>query len=470
MSQHQCCGVVEEAALQAREKRANRTKPQPWIVRKLAVFLTLGIMGYAGYVYIGRFCVSAIKRTDQSSTGRPTAIALLVVFCVLYLWMIWAYIKVVLTSPGYAKDHIPQSPQPLFDPPDTQHSDYDLENSLTHYNTDYEHSKSHDFDPIRTHRYNKPSYSSTSSPVQANTHRGEPCDNLPQTLETVAPPPSASKPVKPQRNRSFWNALFLPCAVCFDHERQSVARPRKGELPVRRRPPTIPVLHPAQRYCYRDQLVRPHRAHHCRNCGTCVLKFDHHCPWIGQCVGARNHKFFLNFCQSAAVFTLYVLGTLVGFNVPAWARSTSSTAQLDPQIIVISALAALFALFTSVLTWSHIILILRGQTTVESMTIHSTKEREAAALTREFGICGFAEKREAKRQWNEEWGDLDSEGNLWWTGSKKQGWIDVMGSNPLGWILPIGRSSSNGLSYPVNPRFDEQGRMRRRAEWPAELR
>jgi hypothetical protein len=43
-------------------------------------------------------------------------------------------------------------------------------------------------------------------------------------------------------------------------------------------------------------------------------------------------------------------------------------------------------------------------------------------------------KRDAKRQWKEEWGDLDTEGNMWWTGSKKQGWIDVMGRNPLGWI------------------------------------
>lgn len=111
--QHQCCGFVEEAASRAREKRENRTIPQPWIVRKLAVFLTLGIMGYSGYVYISRFCISSIKRMHQSATGRPTAseysfrsrypgiglklgaiVVVLVVFCVLYLWMIWAYFKV----------------------------------------------------------------------------------------------------------------------------------------------------------------------------------------------------------------------------------------------------------------------------------------------------------------------------------------------------------------------------------------
>jgi len=49
-------------------------------------------------------------------------------------------------------------------------------------------------------------------------------------------------------------------------------------------------------------------------------------------------------------------------------------------------------------------------------------------------IITLSAKREARRRWNEDWGDLNSEGNLWWTGSKRQGWIDVMGTSPLGWI------------------------------------
>lgn len=36
--------------------------------------------------------------------------------------------------------------------------------------------------------------------------------------------------------------------------------------------------------------------------------------------------------------------------------------------------------------------------------------------------------------------------------------------------VPVGRSGNDGLSYPVNPRFDSNGRWRRRAEWPPELR
>lgn len=67
----------------------------------------------------------------------------------------------------------------------------------------------------------------------------------------------------------------------------------------------------APRFCKSWNVFKPPRSHHCSSCGRCVLKMDHHCPWINNCVGYDNYGHFLRFVLYVDLATLYVLILLI---------------------------------------------------------------------------------------------------------------------------------------------------------------
>ena len=59
------------------------------------------------------------------------------------------------------------------------------------------------------------------------------------------------------------------------------------------------------RFCNECFIFRPPRSAHCYECNTCVERFDHHCPWVGTCIGKNNYKYFFSF-----ILTLSLMGWL----------------------------------------------------------------------------------------------------------------------------------------------------------------
>ena len=57
--------------------------------------------------------------------------------------------------------------------------------------------------------------------------------------------------------------------------------------------------------CPECKVIRTARSRHCAICNQCVERFDHHCPWINNCVGIKNHNAFLMFLFSIWVKIIF---------------------------------------------------------------------------------------------------------------------------------------------------------------------
>jgi len=185
--------------------------------------------------------------------------------------------------------------------------------------------------------------------------------------------------------------------------------------------------------CSFCEQYRPPRAHHCGICGRCILRFDHHCPWINNCVGKGNHRYFLQFLTYTMTYCISTVLALKDDRVMAFEGDQKLREQLGPTLGFcllgadsVFSLAMAGSLALIIFSFYHVWLVSMGLTSLDCL----------AAACRCFAH-------------NEH--DRGLRRNL----------RDVMGASPSRWLLPLPAPPPGG--------DDRHGELLPKAEAPRPL-
>lgn len=175
------------------------------------------------------------------------------------------------------------------------------------------------------------------------------------------------------------------------------------------------------RYCQKCGHYKPPRAHHCRVCKRCVLKMDHHCIWINNCVGHENYKIFLVFVLYAVIASFYSMILIIGSIIHSAPKDEQLGSDSSRTLIIIcGVILCPLTLALSVLLGWHIHLILQNKTTIEY------HEGVRAMWLAEKGGDLYHHPY-----------DLGVYENL----------ISVLGRSIFCWLCPVSANTGNGLRF-----------------------
>ncbi|XP_004640724.1 palmitoyltransferase ZDHHC3 isoform X4 [Octodon degus] len=136
--------------------------------------------------------------------------------------------------------------------------------------------------------------------------------------------------------------------------------------------------------CPKCCSIKPDRAHHCSVCKRCIRKMDHHCPWVNNCVGENNQKFFVLFTMYIALISLHAL-IMVGFHFlhcfeEDWTKCSSFSPPTTVILLILLCFEALlFLIFTSVMFGTQVHSICTDETGIEQL---KKEERRWAKKTK----------------------------------------------------------------------------------------
>ncbi|KAI0345953.1 zf-DHHC-domain-containing protein [Trametopsis cervina] len=217
------------------------------------------------------------------------------------------------------------------------------------------------------------------------------------------------------------------------------------------------------KFCRKCWAPKPPRTHHCKHCGRCVLKMDHHCGWLGyKCLGHRTYTSFLHFLTCTTLLSMYIGGVCVASVFYAFENPLSIDEQIPLHEMSLALGGIIFTMIIGPFLLYHMFLVTTNQTTLEHLSPflllrelpplppqHVSDRHRLSDPPLEHELS-FSQRRLVR----------DAQGyikmyDMGW----RRNWAQVIGwEQPFGWVNRIvlgGGAIGDGLSYPRNPKADE---------------
>merc|ERR1719401_2084102 len=167
-----------------------------------------------------------------------------------------------------------------------------------------------------------------------------------------------------------------------------------------------------RRHCKWCSKYKPDRCHHCRVCNMCILKMDHHCPWVYNCVGFHNFKYFFLLIMYSVIALHWMVWTMVQRMIKVLDEPTMVFIKMF-LILFGFTLAGIFCVVLTLFFAFHVYLMLKAMTTIEFCEKSRRPHLSTTSYSR--GVIGNIKA--------------------------------VLGDYVLLWVLPVSPPSGDGLTF-----------------------